>query len=286
MREKLNMKGFSRNTSAKVALLSVVSALIWSPSGFACSSDPFIGSVCAMALSRNGAFADGQYIPAAGQQLSITQNPALYAVIGATYGGDGRTNFKVPDLRGRVIVGYDDRVPTQAIGSTGGASSIALTVAQLPTHAFTISNMPVTLSSLKATTTLTGLSGVADLSNINLTGPATGLVINASSQSGLGSPSGNFIGKGNSAGANNYSANTPDVTLNNKSISGDLSLVVKSGTTAPVTVSGSASTTIDGTGTASGSSGSIGSGQSITIMPPYLVMTYYIAVVGVFPSHN
>lgn len=284
MREKLNMKKLIRNASAKVALLSVVSAIIYSPSSFACSSDPYIGSVCAMALSRNRSFGNGQYIPAAGQQLSITQNPALYAVIGATYGGDGATNFKVPDLRGRVIVGYDERVPTQAIGSTGGASTVALTVAQLPPHAFTISNVPVTLSSLTATTTLTGLSGTADLSNITLTGPATGLVINASSQSGLGSPSGNFIGKGNATGGNNYSANTPDITLNSKSISGDLSLTVKNGAKAPVAISGSASTTVTGVGTASGSSSSIGGGQPIAVMPPYLVMTYYIAVTGIYPQ--
>ncbi|WP_208691044.1 phage tail protein [Pseudomonas oryzihabitans] len=273
-----------RNASAKVALLSVVSAIIYSSSVFACSSDPYIGSVCAMALSRNRSFGDGQYIPAAGQQLSITQNPALYAVIGATYGGDGVTNFKVPDLRGKVIVGYDERVPTQAIGSTGGASTITLTVAQLPPHAFSISNMPVTLNSLTATTTLNGLSGMADLSNITLTGPSSGLVINASSQSGLGSPNGNFIGKGNSTGGNNYSANTPDVTLNSKSISGDLSLIVKSGTKAPVAISGSASTTVSGVGAASGSSSGIGAGQPVAIMPPYLVMTYYIAVTGIYPQ--
>lgn len=277
------MKKIYRNASIKVALLSVVSAMVYSPSGFACSSDPYIGSVCAMALSRNRSFGDGQYIPAAGQQLSVAQYQALYAVIGATYGGDGVTNFKVPDLRGKVIVGYDERVPAQAIGSTGGASTIALTVAQLPPHAFAISNMPVTLSSLTATTTLNGLSGMADLSNITLTGPATGLVINASSQSGLGSPNGNFFGKGNSAPGYNYSASTPDVTLNSKSISGDLSLTVKNDAKAPVAISGSASTTVNGVGTASGNSNTIGGGQPIAVMPPYLVMTYYIAVSGIYP---
>lgn len=278
------MKKIICNASAKVALLSVVSAIIYSPSSFACSSDPYIGSVCAMALSRNRSFGDGQYIPAAGQQLSITQNPALYAVIGTAYGGDGATNFKIPDLRGRVIVGYDERVPTQAIGSTGGAPTIVLDVAQLPLHTFTISNMPVKLSSLTATTTLTGLSGTADLSNITLSGPVSGLVINASSQSGLGSPNGNFIGKGNSPSGYNYTASTPDVTLNSKSISGDLSLTIKNGAKAPVAISGSASTTVDGVGTASGSSNTIGGGQPIAIMPPYLVMTYYIAVTGIYPQ--
>ncbi len=280
------MKNWIRNKFPTATLLSVIGATIWSPSIFACSGDPYIGSICAMALNRNYGFGDGTYIPAAGQQLTVNQNPALFALIGNSFGGDGVNNFKIPDLRGRVIVGYDERVPSQPVGTAGGSSSTTLTIAQLPQHSFTITNMPVNLSGLTATTTLAGLSGTADLSNIILTGPVSGLVINASSQSGLNSPSGNFIGKGNGTSGNNYSANTPDVTLNSKSISGNLSLTVNNGIKAPVSISGTASTSVTGGGTASGVTNTVGGAQPVATLPPYLVMTYYIAVRGIYPSQD
>ncbi|NJS11559.1 MAG: hypothetical protein HC789_14895 [Microcoleus sp. CSU_2_2] len=61
----------------------------------------FIGEVKLFA----GNFAPRGFAFAAGQPLSITQNTALFAVIGTTYGGDGRINFALPDLRGRTPVG-------------------------------------------------------------------------------------------------------------------------------------------------------------------------------------
>lgn len=282
------MNNVFRNKRSAVALLSVIGASLWSPLGFACDADPYVGSICVMAATGNwySGFGDGMYIPAAGQQLTISQHAALYAVIGNSFGGDGVTNFKVPDLRGKVIVGYDPGVTNQPVGSTGGASTVTLTTAQLPPHAFTITNMPVSLSSLTATTTLSNLSGTANLSNIVLSGPASGLVVNASTQSGLSSPSGNFLGKGNASGGFNYTTTTPDVTLNSKTIGGNLSLTVNSGTNAPVSISGDASTTVSGAGTASGMSNSVGNGQAIATMPPYLVMIYYIAVNGVFPTRD
>jgi microcystin-dependent protein len=280
------MKTLMRRSISTTLLLSAFGGALWSPSSFACDAEPYIGSICVMALARNYGFGNGQYIPAAGQQLNINQNAALYALIGNTYGGDAVSNFKLPDLRGKVVVGYDERVAAQPIGTTGGAASVNLSVAQLPQHAFTITNAPVTLSGLSATTTLTGLSGTADLSNVVLSGPASGLVIKASSQSGLNTPSGNFIGKGNGSQGNNYTASTPDVTLNSGSIAGNLSMTVNSGTKAPVAVSGTAATTVSGNGSVSATTNSLGSGAAVGTMPPYLVMTYYIAIRGLYPSQD
>lgn len=58
-----------------------------------------------------------------GQLLSISQNNALYALLGNTYGGDGRTTFALPDLRGRVAVGQGQgqNVPVFVMGQKGGA---------------------------------------------------------------------------------------------------------------------------------------------------------------------
>ncbi|HEY3780535.1 MAG TPA: tail fiber protein [Fimbriimonadaceae bacterium] len=70
-----------------------------------------------------------------GQTVSIQQNTALFSLLGTTYGGDGIQNFRLPDLRGRVIVGYGN---AYALGQSGGAESVTLTLAQMPYHSHTI----------------------------------------------------------------------------------------------------------------------------------------------------
>ena len=68
-----------------------------------------------------------------GRQLPIAQYPALHAVVGTSYGGDGTTTFALPDLRGRVALGaYASNA--HPLGQTGGADSLKLTVDQLPAH--------------------------------------------------------------------------------------------------------------------------------------------------------
>ena len=77
---------------------------------------------------------EGNYIPsgwaaADGQLLLIQDNPALFDIIGTTYGGDGQTTFALPDLRGRVAVGAD---ATEPLGAQFGQDATTLTAAQLP----------------------------------------------------------------------------------------------------------------------------------------------------------
>lgn len=66
-----------------------------------------------------------------GQILPISSNQALFSLLGTTYGGDGRTTFALPDLRGRVAVGQGGNYP---IGSAGGAAGVVLTMDQMPAH--------------------------------------------------------------------------------------------------------------------------------------------------------
>ena len=75
-----------------------------------------------------------------GQLLPIQQYTALYAVIGTTYGGDGMTNFALPDLRARVPLhaGQGPGRSSRALGSTGGQESVALSTAQLAAHGHTV----------------------------------------------------------------------------------------------------------------------------------------------------
>ena len=66
-----------------------------------------------------------------GQLLQINQNQALFSLLGTTYGGDGRVNFALPDLRGRMVIGSGDGY---VLGQIGGEASHTLTNAEMPLH--------------------------------------------------------------------------------------------------------------------------------------------------------
>lgn len=72
----------------------------------------------------------------AGQLLAYDQYPDLFAILGTTYGGDGQTNFALPDLRGRVAVGpgQGPGLPNVNLGEVSGSPSTTLTISNLPTH--------------------------------------------------------------------------------------------------------------------------------------------------------
>lgn len=94
--------------------------------------DPFIGQVIMFAgnfAPRGWAFCNGQLLP-------IAQYSALFSILGTTYGGDGRTTFALPDLRGRAPVhaGTGPGLTNRNLGSKGGAETVTLTEAQMPQH--------------------------------------------------------------------------------------------------------------------------------------------------------
>ena len=78
---------------------------------------------------RNWAFCNGQL-------LAISQNTALFSLLGTTYGGDGRTTFGLPDLRGRVPIsqGTGPGLPTYRLGQRSGQATHVLTNLELPSH--------------------------------------------------------------------------------------------------------------------------------------------------------
>jgi microcystin-dependent protein len=88
------------------------------------SSDPFLAEIIIFGGNfepRGWAFCDGQI-------LSISQNTALFSLLGITYGGDGRTTFGLPDLRGRTPVhaGNGAGLSNVRLGQTGGSESITI----------------------------------------------------------------------------------------------------------------------------------------------------------------
>lgn len=95
--------------------------------------EPFIGEIRIFASS----YVPEGWLPCMGQTLSVQQYSALYSVLGVRYGGNGSTTFMLPDLRDKVPIhqGQGPFTSTRTIGSTGGASGVALSSAsQLPLH--------------------------------------------------------------------------------------------------------------------------------------------------------
>ena len=80
-----------------------------------------------------------------GQLLPINQNQALFSLLGTTYGGNGQTTFALPDLRGRVPLGFGQGPSASYnLGETGGAEAVALGVQHLPAHVHAIDTNALT----------------------------------------------------------------------------------------------------------------------------------------------
>ena len=94
--------------------------------------DPILGEIKMFA----GNFAPKGWMLCNGQLLSIAQNTALFSILGTTYGGDGRTTFALPDLRGRAPLGTGagPGLSQVTLGERGGVDSMTLTQANLPPH--------------------------------------------------------------------------------------------------------------------------------------------------------
>lgn len=225
--------------------------------------DAFLGTILAWPAS----FAPAGWAFCYGQTMNIQTNAALYAIIGTTYGGDGVSNFKLPDLRGRTLIGANAVAPmtprlpgafggqeTNAITGATASGALALTIANLPAHTHTVT---ATLDNPTATTTVkvsTGTQGVV--------GATEGCTL--SSTAGGSAPAAAIYQK---------SEVSP----------------------APATVSlGNVTTTV--AGTIGVTVGSTGNGQPIaltlpvvgqtTAMQPFMAMNYIICLSGLFPSRN
>lgn len=94
--------------------------------------EQYIGQI----MMFGGNFAPRSWALCDGQLLAISQYQALFSILGTTYGGDGRTTFALPDLRGRVPVhaGTGPGVPSVRLGQKGGEAAVTLNVTQIPAH--------------------------------------------------------------------------------------------------------------------------------------------------------
>ena len=107
-------------------------------------SEPYVGEIRMFAgnfAPRGWSFCDGQL-------LSVSQNDALFSLLGTIYGGDGRTTLGLPDLRGRIPIhaGSGPGLSTRRLGAKAGAEKVTLVLNELPshTHPFQAANVPAT----------------------------------------------------------------------------------------------------------------------------------------------
>jgi microcystin-dependent protein len=163
-------------------------------------AEPFLSEIRIMSFvfpPKGWALCDGQLLP-------INQNQALFSLLGTTFGGDGRVNFGLPDLRGRVPIHVGGG---HTLGERGGEQAHTLSIAEIPTHTH----------------------------GVNASSAATG---------GSSSPNGNYLGGGN----NVYGAGGSLTTLQ------------------PGTVT------------------NVGGSQAHLNMQPFLILSFCIALQGIFPS--
>ena len=150
------------------------------------AQEPFLGEI----VMFGGNFAPRGWAMCDGQLLPIAQHTALFSILGTTYGGDGRTTFALPDLRGRVPVhaGTGPGLTNRRLGEKSGTETNTLLVDNLPSHSHTINaviedgNQSLPTGNLPAGTKLldteySDASGdtTMDATMVNNTGNGTGV---------------------------------------------------------------------------------------------------------------
>jgi microcystin-dependent protein len=279
---------------ASLALVGAIAAGFSTPTA-ACSTEPYVGSLCVMAWTRSGSFGNGTYQPANGQTLAINTSTALYSLLGTTYGGNGSTTFQLPDLRGRTVIGAGQYTgpggaAAYAVGQAGGTTAVTLTTAQMPAHIHTLGTatnrvtVTSTLGTMSAATALTGLTASTSMSGVTATAAGSSLTLNASSGGTSGtSPAGATL-TGYTGAIRIYSDAAPTVAMKAGSISGDATVSFSGNPT--TTINGAPTTTLSGAPavTVAGNTDVTGGNSALGTMSPYLAMQYYIAAQGIYPT--
>ncbi|MGH8483097.1 MAG: phage tail protein, partial [Pseudomonas sp.] len=189
-----------------------------------------------------------------GQVLQVNQNQVLFALVGRTYGGDGKTTFGLPDFRGRGPIGFGQGPSTSkyVLGTQGGAETVAITYTGLPAHSH---NVSVALPSAQ----LSGTSGndfFVDASATDekpIAGGCLGIV-------------------------NDGAGTTMRLYHSGKDGSGNaLPRVPLASSAANVSMAGMSAT---------GSTDASGSGFPIPVVGPYQTVNFVIALQGLYPMRS
>jgi microcystin-dependent protein len=160
----MKLTGIRKKIVAAAVTVSLsVSALLAAPSGARAGIDPFIGEI----MLFGATFCPQYYLECDGRLLPIAQYQALFALIGTIYGGDGRTTFAVPDLRGRVPVGFGAApgLTSRNMGASGGTENETLSASHVPAHTHAISvTMPASTAAANQGTPTNNIPAVPERS--------------------------------------------------------------------------------------------------------------------------
>ena len=102
--------------------------------------DPFVAEIRIFPFNfapKGWAFCDGQLLP-------LSQNTALFSLLGTTYGGDGRSNFALPNMQGNAPMhpGQGPGLSLHDLGETGGSDTVTLLESEIPSHSHTVQSVP------------------------------------------------------------------------------------------------------------------------------------------------
>lgn len=212
--------------------------------------DFFLGGI----IQFGGNFPPKDWAFCEGQLVSISENQALYAILSTNWGGDGRTNFALPDMRSRVPIGAGIGIGLSEviIGQKGGTENHTLREAQMPSHSHPATFNPITSpGGISATTTINAYNGTG----------------NKNSASGNYWATGNATSGLTSLNVENGYADTSDSTMATDAVT--------------VNVTGGGGIT-GGTVT----NGASGGNQSFSLMQPSLGIEFIICMQGIFPTRN
>lgn len=120
-------------------------------------SEPFVGQIMPAAFG----FTPKNFASCNGQLLPIAQNQVMFSLLGTFYGGNGTTNFQLPDLRSRTPIGIAN---ASAIGQIGGAENVTLQSSQIPPHIHTFNGTTTAASTrIPAGNVLLGSTGTQNV---------------------------------------------------------------------------------------------------------------------------
>jgi microcystin-dependent protein len=235
-------------------------------------SEPFLGQISTIAFN----WAPYGWAYCAGQLLPLSQNAALFALLGTTYGGDGSTTFGVPDLRGRAMIGATlggsgSPTPFYAMGATGGVANMAISeLLGSHTHAATVSGLVAGPQDVSVSVAVTGAT-------VNVTGNLLASKDPASSDAPIANGMFADVLPNNTKVYGVASTNT--ATLAAFSATGTFSANA-TGTIPQLTlpVSGAVTVTVQPAGAAPGA--------TVATQSPFVAVNTVIAVLGVFPQRS
>lgn len=126
------MSHLKHAATSALSVLAAMAALTGTPERAEAGVEPYLGDVMIVGFN----FCPRGWTPAEGQLMPISGNQALFALFGTQYGGDGKTTFAFPDLRGRLTVGQGvgPGLSERPQGQKGGAESQTMTIATMPAH--------------------------------------------------------------------------------------------------------------------------------------------------------